>query len=60
VDRFQQEADGKCFWKMMRHLNLDKTGLIAFVALCGSHAEEKGFGKPETFDFLASLTSAKG
>jgi group II intron reverse transcriptase/maturase len=57
---FQYEADARLFWNMMRErlqefslqLNLDKTRLIRFGRYAALTRQKKGFGKPETFNFL--------
>ncbi|UES42189.1 group II intron reverse transcriptase/maturase (plasmid) [Roseibium aggregatum] len=57
---FQYEADGRRFLNMMRQrleefalqLNPDKTRLIAFGRFAAQWRKQRGFAKPETFDFL--------
>jgi len=57
---FQQEADARRFLEAMRQrladfslsLHPDKTRLIAFGRFAATRRQERGLGKPETFDFL--------
>jgi RNA-directed DNA polymerase len=57
---FEHEADARRFWDAMRErlqafslsLHPDKTRLIEFGRLAASRRARRGFGKPETFNFL--------
>src|SRR5438552_52576 len=57
---FEHEADARCFWEAMQKrfeefalsLNPDKTRLIEFGRHAVVRRARKGFGKPETFNFL--------
>jgi group II intron reverse transcriptase/maturase len=57
---FQCESDARRFWDAMRErlrefalsLHPDKTRLIAFGRYAAERREERGLGKPETFNFL--------
>ena len=57
---FQHEADARRFLEAMRQrladfslsLHPDKTRLIAFGRFAAVRRQERGLGKPETFDFL--------
>src|SRR5262249_35783881 len=57
---FQHEVDARRFWDAMRNrleefalsLNPDKTRLIEFGRHAATRRSRRGFGKPETFNFL--------
>jgi len=57
---FEHEAEARRFQEAMRErlgafsltLHPDKTRLIAFGRFAAARREERGLGKPETFDFL--------
>jgi RNA-directed DNA polymerase len=57
---FQHEADARRFWNDMRKrfeefslsLNPGKTRLIEFGRFAAERRAQRGFGKPETFNFL--------
>src|ERR1039458_2638345 len=57
---FQHESDARRFWYAMRErlrecsltLNPEKTRLIMFGRYAAQQRAERGFGKPETFNFL--------
>jgi RNA-directed DNA polymerase len=57
---FEHEADAQHFWEAMRKrlqefsltLHPEKTRLIEFGRHAVAKREERGIGKPETFDFL--------
>src|ERR1700726_432269 len=63
---FEHEADARCFLEAMRErlgkfslsLHPDKTRLIEFGRHAAANRERRGLGKPETFNFLASPSSA--
>jgi RNA-directed DNA polymerase len=57
---FEHETDARRFWDAMRErlqrfsltLHPDKTRLIEFGRHAAANRERRGFGKPETFNFL--------
>jgi RNA-directed DNA polymerase len=57
---FQHESDARRFWDAMRErlrefalsLHPEKTRLIAFGRYAAERRDERGLGKPETFNFL--------
>ena len=57
---FEHETDARRFWDAMRErlqefslsLHPDKTRLIEFGRLAAANREQRGLGKPETFNFL--------
>src|SRR5580692_2738185 len=57
---FEYEADARCFLEAMRErlgkfalsLHPDKTRLIEFGRHAAANREQRGLGKPETFNFL--------
>jgi group II intron reverse transcriptase/maturase len=63
---FEYRADAERFWADLRErlakfsleLNADKTRLIRFGRFAAQQRTERGLGKPETFQFLASRISA--
>jgi group II intron reverse transcriptase/maturase len=60
VAGFEHEADARRFWEAMRgrleefslSLHPEKTRLIEFGRLAATKREQRGLGKPETFNFL--------
>ncbi len=60
VAGFEHEADARRFWEAMRgrleefslSLHPEKTRLIAFGRFAATKREQRGLGKPETFNFL--------
>jgi hypothetical protein len=57
---FEREGDARRFWTAVRNrleefslsLHPDKTRLIQFGRFAANHRAQRGFGKPETFNFL--------
>ena len=57
---FEREGDARRFWTAVRNrleefslsLHPDKTRLILFGRFAANHRAQRGFGKPETFNFL--------
>ena len=57
---FENEADARCFWEAMRarlaafalSLHPEKTRLIEFGRFAAVSRDQRGLGKPETFNFL--------
>ena len=57
---FEHESDARRFWDAVRErlqkfslsLHPDKTRLIEFGRLAAANRKRRGFGKPETFNFL--------
>jgi RNA-directed DNA polymerase len=62
---FQYEADGRRFWNAMRErlaqfalaLHPDKTRLLEFGRYAAERKQQRGLGKPETFNFLGFTPS---
>ena len=65
---FQRRADAERFLKQLQErlrkfgleLHPDKTRLIEFGRYAAERRKKRGEGKPETFNFLVSLTSVGG
>jgi len=66
VAGFEHEADARRFWDAMRtrfeqftlELHEEKTRLLEFGRHAAVRRQRRGLGKPETFTFLGSRSSA--